>query len=137
MLYLSGQLRPIMIPEMPMFLIFNVALVRKGMDASHMGPGLTAADNFDESGKWKGMHMDIEYVRVYQHNTQGDTRGLNPPITCAARASCRRASPVLPLPDPWSLSLSPPAPPLALSEPLAMLGARAGTRRTRSCSPTA
>ena len=28
-LYLSGQLRPVMIPEMPMFLTYNVALVRK------------------------------------------------------------------------------------------------------------
>ena len=81
-LYLSGQLRPILIPEMPLFLTFNIALVRKGMDASHMGPGLTAPDNFDpETGAWKTMAMDIEYVRVYQDDTQGDTRGLNPPIT--------------------------------------------------------
>ena len=29
-LYLSGQLRPILIPEMPLFLTFNTALVRKG-----------------------------------------------------------------------------------------------------------
>ena len=42
-LYLSGQLRPITIPEMPMFLTFNVALVRKGMDLSHGGEGLTDA----------------------------------------------------------------------------------------------
>ena len=28
-MYLNGQLRPILIPEMPMFLTFNIALVRK------------------------------------------------------------------------------------------------------------
>jgi len=81
-LYLSGQLRPIMIPEMPLFLTFNTALVRKGMDASHSGPGLTAKENFDpETGEWAGMNFDIEYVRVYQDDSQGETRGLNPPIT--------------------------------------------------------
>ena len=86
MLYLSGQLRPILVPEMPLFLIFNVALVRKGMDASHAGPGLTAADNFDpQSGAWKGMALELAWVRVYQHVTQGETRGLNPPITCEAK----------------------------------------------------
>ena len=46
-LYLSGQMRPITVPEVPLFLTFNIALVRKGMDASHMGPGLTAKENFD------------------------------------------------------------------------------------------
>jgi len=81
-LYLSGQLRPIMIPEMPLFLTFNVALVRAGMDASHSGPGLTAAANFDpKTGAWKGMNFDIEWVRIYQDDLQGETRGLNPPIT--------------------------------------------------------
>merc|ERR1719486_1587599 len=81
-LYLSGQLRPILIPEMALFLTFNVALVRKGMDASLSGPGLTAPDNFDPAtGEWKGMNFDIEWVRIYQDDTQGETRGLNPPIT--------------------------------------------------------
>ena len=81
-LYLSGQLRPISVPEVPMFLIFNVALMRRGMDASHMGPGLTSPDNFDPTtGAWKQMAMDIAWVRVYQADDQGDTRGLNPPIT--------------------------------------------------------
>jgi len=81
-LYLSGQLRPILIPNSPLFFTFNIALVRKGMDASHMGPGLTAPHNFDPiTGMWKGMNLDIEYVRLYQHDTQGETRGLNPPIT--------------------------------------------------------
>ena len=84
-LYLSGQLRPVMIPEMPMFLTFNVALVRKGMDLSHMAEGLTHPENFDSNGKWKPMDMDIEYVRVYQDDTQGETRGLNPPITYQTR----------------------------------------------------
>ena len=74
-----------MIPEMPLFLTFNVALVRKGMDASHSGPGLTAADNFDQNGEWKGMHFDIAWVRVYQDDSQGETRGLNPPITYEIR----------------------------------------------------
>jgi len=81
-MYLNGQLRPIMIPEMPLFLTFNIALVRKGMDLSHMGEGLTDKQNFDpDTGKWKTMAMDVEYVRVYQDDTQGETRGLNPPIT--------------------------------------------------------
>jgi len=81
-LYLSGQLRPILIPEMPLFLTFNVALVRKGMDLSHGGEGLTDKSNYDPlTGLWKGMDMDVEYVRVYQDDSQGETRGLNPPIT--------------------------------------------------------
>jgi len=85
-LYLSGQLRPILIPEMPLFLTFNIALVRKGMDLSHMGEGLTDKSNYDRNtGKWKTMAMDIKYVRVYQDDTQGDTRGLNPPITYETR----------------------------------------------------
>ena len=85
-MYLSGQLRPVMIPEMPMFLTFNIALVRKGMDLSHGGEGLTDRSNFDpDTGKWKDMAMDIEYVRVYQDDTQGETRGLNPPITYQTR----------------------------------------------------
>jgi len=85
-LYLNGQLRPILIPEMPLFLTFNIALVRKGMDASHMGPGLTAPDNFNlTTGEWKGMDLDIAWVRVYQDDNQGETRGLNPPITYETR----------------------------------------------------
>jgi len=85
-LYLSGQLRPVMIPEMPMFMTFNMALVRKGMDLSHGGEGLTDHQNFDpDTGKWKMMAMDIEYLRVYQDDTQGETRGLNPPITYQTR----------------------------------------------------
>ena len=85
-LYLSGQLRPISVPEVPMFLIFNVALLRRGMDASHMGPGLTAPDNFDPTtGAWRRMAMDIAWVRVYQADEQGETRGLNPPITYETR----------------------------------------------------
>merc|ERR1719502_1299953 len=65
---------------------FNVALVRKGMDLSHGGEGLTDAKNFDpKTGKWKPMHMDIEYLRVYQDDEQGETRGLNPPITYQTR----------------------------------------------------
>ena len=82
---LNGQLRPILIPEVPMFLTFNIALVSKGMDASHMGPGLTAPDNFDADGHWKTMAMDFEWVRVYQDDNQGETRGLNPPITYETR----------------------------------------------------
>ena len=70
---------------MPLFLTFNTALVRKGMDASHMGPGLTAKENFDDDGNWKGMNFDIEYVRIWQDDTQGETRGLNPPITYETR----------------------------------------------------
>lgn len=31
------------------------------------------------------MAMDIEYVRVYQDDNQGETRGLNPPITYQTR----------------------------------------------------
>jgi len=84
-MYLSGQNRPIMIPEMPMFMTFNIALVRKGMDLSHMAEGLTDETNFDANGKWKPMEMDIEYFRVYQDDTQGETRGLNPPITYQTR----------------------------------------------------
>ena len=85
-LYLSGQLRPVVIPEMPMFITFNVALVRKGMDLSHMAEGLTHPENFDpDTGMWKPMDMDIEYVRVYQDDSQGETRGLNPPITYQTR----------------------------------------------------
>jgi len=85
-MYLSGQNRPVLIPEMPLFLTFNIALVRKGMDLSHMAEGLTDVSNFDAaSGKWKGMHMDVAYVRVYQSDTQGETRGLNPPITYETR----------------------------------------------------
>lgn len=85
-LYLSGQLRPILVPEAPLFLIFNTALVRKGMDASHSGPGLTAKENFDSAtGEWKGMNFDIKHVRVYQNDKQGETRGLNPPITYTTR----------------------------------------------------
>jgi hypothetical protein len=85
-LYLSGQLRPVLIPEMPMFLTFNVALVRKGMDLSHGGEGLTDAQNFDIlTGKWKTMAMDVKYIRVWQDDTQGETRGLNPPITYQTR----------------------------------------------------
>ena len=34
-LYLSGQLRPILIPEMPLFLTFNTALVRKASRTDH------------------------------------------------------------------------------------------------------
>ena len=37
-LYLSGQMRPVLIPEMPLFLTYNIALVRKGMDLSHGVP---------------------------------------------------------------------------------------------------
>ena len=84
-LYLSGQLRPITVPEVPLFLTFNIALVRKGMDASHMGPGLTAKENFDKKGEWKPMAMDIDWVRIYQDETQGETAGLNPPITYETR----------------------------------------------------
>ena len=85
-MYLSGQLRPILIPEMPMFLTYNIALVRKGMDLSHGGEGLTDKSNYDpDTGEWKTMAMDIEYVRVYQDDTQGETRGLNPPITYQTR----------------------------------------------------
>merc|ERR1719478_2036194 len=85
-MYLSGQLRPILIPEMPMFLTYNIALVRKGMDLSHMAEGLTDRSNFDpDTGKWKTMAMDVAYVRVYQDDTQGETRGLNPPITYQTR----------------------------------------------------
>ena len=81
-LYLNGQNRPVFIPAMPMFLVLNVALIRKGMDLSHGGEGLTDKSNFDpKTGEWKTMAMDIEYVRIYQDDTQGDTRGLNPPIT--------------------------------------------------------
>ena len=70
-LYLSGQLRPVMIPEMPMFLTYNIALVRKGMDLSHMAEGLTHPENFDPlTGAWKPMEMDIAWVRVYQDDTQ-------------------------------------------------------------------
>ena len=78
MLYLSGQLRPLVIPEMPMFLTFNVALVRKGMDLSHLGEGLTHAQNFDAEGHWKPMAMDVEYVRVYQPEGDIDV-GCDPP----------------------------------------------------------
>jgi len=84
-LYLSGQLRPVMIPEMPMFLTYNIALVRKGMDLSHQAEGLTHPENFDADGNWKTMAMDIAYVRVWQDDTQGETRGLNPPITYQTR----------------------------------------------------
>lgn len=85
-LYLSGQLRPVMIPEMPMFLTYNIALVRKGMDLSHQAEGLTHPENFDPlTGAWKPMAMDIAWVRVYQDDTQGETRGLNPPITYETR----------------------------------------------------
>lgn len=85
-LYLSGQLRPVLIPEMPLFLTFNIALVRKGMDLSHGGEGLTDKANYDrDTGKWKVMAMDIKYIRVYQDDTQGETRGLNPPITYETR----------------------------------------------------
>jgi len=85
-MYLSGQNRPVMIPEMPLFMTFNIALVRKGMDLSHGGEGLTDKSNYDpNSGKWKPMEMDIEYFRVYQDDTQGETRGLNPPITYQTR----------------------------------------------------
>jgi len=84
-MYLSGQNRPVMIPEMPMFMTFNIALVRKGMDLSHGGEGLTDKSNFDAKGNWKPMEMDIEYFRVYQDDTQGETRGLNPPITYQTR----------------------------------------------------
>ncbi|KAL3916178.1 MAG: hypothetical protein SGPRY_006932 [Prymnesium sp.] len=81
-LYLSGQNRPIMIPEMPLFMTYNIALVRKGMDLSHMGEGLTDHSNFHpKTGKWKEMAMDVSYLRVYQDDMQGATRGLNPPIT--------------------------------------------------------
>ena len=83
---LNGQLRPVLIPEMPMFLTFNIALVRKGMDLSHMAEGLTDPENFDpDTGEWKTMAMDVEYVRVYQDDSQGETRGLNPPITYQTR----------------------------------------------------
>ena len=114
-MYLSGQNRPILIPEMPLFMTYNIALVRKGMDLSHGGEGLTDQTNFDpKDGKWKGMHMDVEcappastrlpvptpwgglnppttapprhrYFRVYQSDSQGETRGLNPPITYETR----------------------------------------------------
>ena len=85
-MYLSGQNRPLLIPEMPLFLTFNIALVRKGMDLSHMAEGLTHPENFDpKTGKWKLMAMDVEYVRVYQDDDQGETRGLNPPITYQTR----------------------------------------------------
>jgi len=85
-MYLSGQNRPVMIPEMPMFMTYNIALVRKGMDLSHGGEGLTDYSNFDpDTGKWKLMAMDVEYLRVYQDDTQGETRGLNPPITYQTR----------------------------------------------------
>merc|ERR1719217_721230 len=85
-MYLSGQNRPLLIPEMPLFLTFNIALVRKGMDLSHMAEGLTHPENFDpKTGKWKLMAMDVEYVRVYQDDSQGETRGLNPPITYQTR----------------------------------------------------
>lgn len=46
-LYLSGQNRPVKIPAMPLFLTYNVALIRKGMDLSHTGEGLTHPQNFD------------------------------------------------------------------------------------------
>ena len=68
-----------------MFMTFNIALVRKGMDLSHGGEGLTDKSNFDAKGNWKPMEMDIEYFRVYQDDTQGETRGLNPPITYQTR----------------------------------------------------
>jgi len=85
-LYLSGQNRPIMIPEMPMFMTYNIALVRKGMDLSHMAEGLTDKSNYDPvTGKWKLMAMDVEYFRVYQDDSQGETRGLNPAITYETR----------------------------------------------------
>jgi len=85
-MYLSGQNRPVIIPEMPMFMTYNIALVRKGMDLSHGGEGLTDHSNFDpDTGKWKLMAMDVEYLRVYQDDTQGETRGLNPPITYQTR----------------------------------------------------
>jgi len=85
-LYLSGQIRPVLIPEMPMFLTYNIALVRKGMDLSHQAEGLTDRSNFDqETGQWKTMAMDVEYVRVYQDDAQDATRGLNPPITHQTR----------------------------------------------------
>jgi len=55
---------------MPLFLTFNIALVRKGMDLSHGGEGLTDKSNFDaKTGKWKTMAMDIKYIRVYQVKT--------------------------------------------------------------------
>ena len=85
-MYLNGQNRPVLIPEMPMFLTYNIALVRKGMDLSHGGEGLTDHSNFDpDTGKWKTMAMDVEYIRVYQDDSQGETRGLNPPITYETR----------------------------------------------------
>jgi len=60
-----------MIPEMPMFLTYNIALVRKGMDLSHQAEGLTHPENFDPlTGAWKPMEMDIAWVRVYQDDTQ-------------------------------------------------------------------
>ena len=63
-----------------------MALVRKGMDLSHGGEGLSDAKNYDPwTGKWKQMAMDVEYVRVYQDDSQGETRGLNPPITYQTR----------------------------------------------------
>lgn len=50
------------------------------------GEGLTDKQNFDPTtGLWKGMHMDIKYVRIYQDDSQGETRGLNPPITFETR----------------------------------------------------
>ena len=55
------------------------------MDLSHMAEGLTHPENFDEEGNWKPMEMDVEYVRVYQDDSQGETRGLNPPITYETR----------------------------------------------------
>ena len=51
-----------------------------------MGPGLTAKENFDpHTGEWKGMDFDIAYVRIWQSDAQGETRGLNPPITYETR----------------------------------------------------
>jgi len=85
-MYLSGQNRPVLIPEMPMFMTYNIALVRKGMDLSHGGQGLTHEENFDpDTGAWKPMEMDVAYLRVYQDDAQGETRGLNPPITYQTR----------------------------------------------------
>jgi len=60
--------------------------VRKGMDLSHGGEGLTDKSNYDSvTGLWKPMEMDIAYFRVYQDDDQGETRGLNPPITHQTR----------------------------------------------------
>ena len=81
--YQNGSIGPVVIPSVPMFPIFNTAIM-ECQNLANINPklGITSFLNFDENNNFKKDGMEIEWLRIYQDKNGS---GLNPEITDSQR----------------------------------------------------